>query len=342
MTHHEGPQTQTDAIVQQVGQAWLSREWDDYRQHFVSSDGRVVDNGNDGVSHSEGQGYGMLLATIARSQKDFETIWSWTDKHLFVRPDALAAWKWDPKSAAVSDKNNATDGDLLIAWALLRAAKMFKQPHYADRAKAIAEALGKSVVVKTAAGSILMPGVFGFGAKDQPDGPVVNLSYYVFPAFEALKTVAPDVDWDGISATGIRLIEDSRFGPLRLPSDWISVAGPEPKPAKNFPKTFGYDAIRIPLYLAWASHPEAGKPRFAGLWNAKLDVGPFVTDVETGSAVRPIEGTGFKLVSALAACIGNGTPLPQSAVSRRDTFYYPATLRLLCLAVIEERYAQCI
>ena len=37
--------------------AWLS-----FRGRFLVQDGRVVDTGNQGVSHSEGQGYSLLLA----------------------------------------------------------------------------------------------------------------------------------------------------------------------------------------------------------------------------------------------------------------------------------------
>lgn len=335
-------QRQTDIIVRQIGRAWLKREWQDYRQHFIAPDGRVIDNGNGGASHSEGQGYALLLATIVGEKADFEKIWAWTEGHLFVRPDGLAAWKWDPKTSAVADRNNATDGDLLIAWALLRAAHLFNQPAYAERARTIAVSLGKTVVLGTPSGPVLLPGAFGFAAGDQPDGPIVNLSYYVFPAFTALKSIAPGVDWDGLATVGVRLIEDSRFGPLRLPSDWVSLAGSDPKPAKSFAQTFGYDAIRIPLYLAWAGRPEAAQPRFAGLWNAKLDRGPAVTDLESGAAIRPIEGTGFKLVAALSGCLGKGGAISDELVSRRDDFYYPATLRLLCLAVIQERYAQCL
>ncbi len=38
------------------------RAWSEFRTRFLTADGRVVDTGNQGVSHSEGQGYGLLLA----------------------------------------------------------------------------------------------------------------------------------------------------------------------------------------------------------------------------------------------------------------------------------------
>ena len=35
-------------------------EWLAFRNRFIAPEGRVVDTGNGGVSHSEGQGYAML------------------------------------------------------------------------------------------------------------------------------------------------------------------------------------------------------------------------------------------------------------------------------------------
>ena len=329
-------------ILDQVRQAWFKREWQAYKAKFITQDGRVVDNANGGVSHSEGQGYGMLLAAIADDRETFASLWTWTERQLMVRPDGLAAWKWDPNSHAVVDKNNASDGDLLIAWALARAAKRFDRPDYGQVAARIARAIAATVFAEDRSKLVLLPGAFGFTAKDQRDGPVVNLSYYVFPAFDDLQAVAPEIDWSGMKAAGLALLEQSRFGPLSLPSDWISLGGDVPKPAQGFPRTFGYDAIRIPLYLAWAGRPEAGRARFATLWNARADLGPFVTDIDNGSALRTIDGVGFKLISALSACLARGTPVPGTLISSRDTFYYPATMRLLGLAVIQERYSQCL
>ena len=43
-----------------------------------------------------------------------------------------------------------------------------------------------------------------------------------------------------------------RFGPAHLPTEWISLHDGDPRPADGFPKQFAYNAIRIPLYIAWA------------------------------------------------------------------------------------------
>ncbi len=73
--------------------------WRAYRERFVTPQGRVVDTGNGGISHSEGQGYGMLLAVAADDRATFERIWTWTRANLMVRDDQLLAWRWSRSGA---------------------------------------------------------------------------------------------------------------------------------------------------------------------------------------------------------------------------------------------------
>lgn len=334
--------TDAEALVPRTEQGWFTGEWADWKSRFLSPEGRVIDNGNNGVSHSEGQGYGLLLAALAGDRDGFARIWAWSDQHLFVRPDGLAAWRWDPRAEAVTDANNATDGDLLIAWALARGATAFAAEPYRVRAAALARAIGRTLVFDTPDGPALRPGAFGFGVGDQPDGPLVNLSYFVFPALDALTPLAPDVPFGLIRATGLRLVAASRFGPRRLPADWLSLAEAHPQPARNFPATFGYDAIRLPLYLAWIGSPEAQSSRFAALGAPERPTGPMVIDLKSGAPLRPIDGAGFRLVGALSHCLARDEALAPALLKERDSFYYPATLRLLTMALIAERYPECL
>jgi len=338
-----GSDPATGDIIREVSRTWFKSEWRAYASTFVTPDGRVVDNANGGASHSEGQGYGLLLAAIADDPERFQTIWSWTQQHLQVRRDRLLSWEWDPKKGQVADANNATDGDILVAWALAEGARRFGRADYLAAAKGIAEAIGAETIKNTDHGPILLPAAAGFASGDQPDGPVINLSYWVFPAFSALKELAPGYDWEGLQDNGLRILAESRFGPLRLPADWQSVAGAQPAPARKFPAQFGYNAIRLPLYLAWKGG-EASRPalrRFVNLWRGK-GVGPFIIDVNTGSAGQALDGAGYRLVLALARCVSIGQPIDGDLLRSRDPLYYPDTLRLLSLAVIQERLPQCL
>jgi endoglucanase len=311
----------------------LADGWRQYRERFVTAEGRVVDNANGGISHSEGQGYAMLIAERLDDRPTFEAIWRWTQSNLLVRGDGLAAWRWSPETPHVADHNNATDGDLLIAWALAEASDRWHVSEYKRSARQIMEALATNVVASSRFGPILLPASTGFAGKDQPDGPVVNLSYWIFPSFKRLRAVSDAIDWDAITATGKTLIGLSRFGPRRLPSNWISVGRAQPEPASSFPAVFGYDAVRIPLYLAW------GGPSNRDLLKSFLPLDLSVIDVKTGSPSQKLSDPDYGAIANLAECVGSHSPVQWKAF--HGEFYYPATLHLLALIAADELSGAC-
>lgn len=317
--------------------------WRAYQARFVSEAGRVVDTGNGGISHSEGQGYGMVLAVAADDRGAFERIWGWTRANLMVRDDQLVAWRWEPgKRPAIADMNDASDGDLLIAWALMEAAEAWGDPAHRVAARRIAVELGRKLILpRSPYGPILLPAIAGFAAEDRPDGPVVNLSYWVFPAFERLPVVAPEFDWAGLSRNGLRLLERARFGASGLPVEWTALGGGEPRPADGFPAVFGYNAIRIPLYLAWAGlgGAEAQAP-FTAIWARGRS--PAVIDTRDGRATEPLSEAGYASVAALAGC-ASGAAARALPPLRIDTeHYYSVSLGLLSRIAAAQRYPQCL
>jgi len=228
--------------------AQAGNDWQDFQKQFVTADGRVIDTGQGGISHSEGQGVGMLLAEAAGDQAAFKRIWEWTHDHLQIRGDALLAWRWT-LGEGVTDQNNATDGDLLVAWALVRASNRWQNQAYLRAGLTIAQDLRKTAIRPSSFGSLLLPGLAGF---ERPDGIVINLSYWIFPALQALSNIDPAPEWDALQQSGLALLSASRFGRWQLPADWVVINGDKLNLAEGFPKHFGYDAIRIPLYLYWA------------------------------------------------------------------------------------------
>ncbi|MDX7949578.1 glycosyl hydrolase family 8 [Lichenihabitans sp. Uapishka_5] len=333
----------TQSLVDRASQDWLSSEWRSYAARFVTPDGRVVDNANGGISHSEGQGYGMLLAVKAGDAASFETLWRWTARTLAVRKDHLLAWKWDPAVKAVTDTNNATDGDILVAWALAEAAKRFHRPDYREAAVVLARAVGSHAILPTPLGPVLKPGLTGFGASEQPDGPVVNLSYWVFPAFASLAALAPEFDWAAVRHSGLALIQASRFGTLGVPSEWEGLASGAPRPAANFPAAFGYNAIRIPLYLAFdgGADTRIALEPFAAPWGQTASTTQLLQAHEVPVTV-PLAQPGYDLVMATARCVSAGTAVPPEMINARSDLYYPETLRLLSVIAIQERVSACL
>lgn len=317
--------------------------WERYKARFVTAQGRVVDSANRLISHSEGQGYGMLLAVAANDRKTFDSIWNWTRANLMVRDDQLIAWRWEPnKRPAVSDMNNATDGDILVAWALTEAAELWAELSYRIAARRIAVEVGRKLVLfKQKPGSIVLPAITGFAAEHRSDGPIVNLSYYVFPAFSRLPIVVPEYDWSGLSQAGLDFLKVARFGDAQLPVEWISAKNGEVKPAAGFPAKFSYNSIRIPLYMAWAGIGDwvhyAPFLRWAG-GKGTLKI----VDVRTGKASRGFEDPGFAAVGDLLACLLPKGKVPaRFSTVRANQHYYPATLHLMAVVAMQMRYPEC-
>lgn len=112
--------------------------WPDYRDRFITSDGRVIDTGNGGITHTESQGYGMLLAVAHDDRSTFDRLWSWTATTLRRPEDGLFSWRYE-QDVGITDTNNASDGDLLIAWALVRAGRRWGRTE--DTAAAVRSAM---------------------------------------------------------------------------------------------------------------------------------------------------------------------------------------------------------
>lgn len=316
--------------------------WAAWKRRFLTPEGRVTDDANGSVSHSEGQGYGLLLAVAADDRDAFTRIWAWTRSELMLRDDGLAAWRWRPDARPhVADRNNATDGDLLIAWALIEAGTAWRDPALDLAGRRVARALVAATRIETRFGPVLLPGAAGFSAGEVADGPIVNLSYLIFPAYERLAEAMPEVDWRAIAEAGGRLVAAARFGPADLPSDWVSLAGEGPAPAAGRPAVFGYDAIRVPLHLAWAkTSPRERLAPFFGRWGAGA-AEPRLVDLAGGRDLAPFGDPGYRAVPALVACALGGTPFPSDLTKPADEPYYPATLRLLALLAAHTRHPSC-
>lgn len=319
--------------------------WRAYKARFITEQGRVVDTGNALISHSEGQGYGLLLAVAAGDRDTFDRIWGWTRANLMVRGDELMAWRWEPgKRPAVADMNNASDGDLLVAWALLEADAAWNSPSYQIPARRIAVEIGRKLILpRTAHGPVLLPAIAGFSAEDRSDGPVINLSYWVYPALDRLSAVAPEFDWAGLSRNGRELLRTSRFGTQGLPVEWTALGLAEPHPATGFAPTFAYNAIRIPLYLAWSGvgSGDALAP-FVALWSKRSARGMPMIDTASNRQIAWLSEKGYAAIGDLAACAAKGTKLPAS-FANVDTSenYYPTTLHLLARVAAGMRYPSC-
>lgn len=318
--------------------------WNTYKKRFVKSEGRIVDNANGSVSHSEGQGFGMLMAVAADDPKAFAALWRFTSKNLAIRKDNLLAWRWKPSLfGKVRDKNNATDGDILVAWALLEAAESGFGRSYRQAALDILSDVKKLIKSDDVYGRYIMPGAFGFEGHQHKGKEIINLSYWVFPAFERISTLTGDQSWMALSNSGDGILEQALNNRAGLPADWNTLKRHTGKvgTSHKFKSEFSYNAVRVPLYLAWSktgSYPKL--EAFHKNW-VKRSTKLHQVNVRTNFTKKEFRDSGYHAIAALVDCSVSGKPFPAKLRSKLDKLYYPASLHLLSIIATKQRYPQC-
>lgn len=317
---------------------WVSEirgEWDDFQRRYMAPEGYVLDRYNGGAPHSEGQGYALLVAAEAGDLASFERIHAWTATNLRRRPDGLHAWRHRPDSATpVGDSNNATDGDIMIAWALMRAAERFSRPAYDTEAAAIAAQVIGLCTMEMGQRLVLLPGRHGFVQRGHV---TLNPSYYIFPALLDFEALVPTPRWRQLVADGLETCcRQAAFGRWSLPADWIEVPRDVAEPtrlATDKPARFSFDALRVPLHLAWGGR--IGEPalhKCGAFWDDPVHRGQVPAWVDLHSdGMSPYPGhAGVVAVARLARAVAAGQrtrpDLPRVA---QATDYYGAALTLL-------------
>lgn len=295
--------------------------WKVFRSRFYEPSGRIIDNGNNRISHSEGQGYGLVLAAIHGDREAFEAIANWTQTNLARGDVALHSWKYDPSAAVpIPDINNATDGDMLIAWGLALGGKRWGNSAHLDRAAAIREAIRSKLVLDRFGLNILLPGLEGFV---RPDTVLVNPSYFIWPALDDFARLDGAATWKPVISSCANILRDARFGAYDLPCDWVELLGQDMiAPSKLHPPRFGYDAIRVPLYAVAAKRAtlvEGATKYWRDLLKQKAQI-PAWIDVYTGETANyPLSSGGKAIVARVT-----GTPAPATL----DTDYFAAVLQM--------------
>jgi endoglucanase len=311
--------------------AFASDEWAQFKSAYIEN-GRVIDKAQSSITHTEGQGMALLLAVQNDDPQTFAKIWEWTQQNLQVREDKLFAWSWSA-SNGINDKNNASDGDLFIAWALSKAYKKWGEPRYLFAAIQVSQSIREKLLRKTNKGTVLLPGAMGFEKSEYLK---LNLSYWVFPAISELSNLDPASEWEELRLTGLNLIQEARFGKWQLPPDWIKLEGEKISPVDG--DQFGYDAVRIPLYLIWGEQatPSSIKP-FQNFWGSFTGkpLLPAWVNVNTGEMAKYNASAGFQSIAAMTIAYPNleSTQLPSFNPSQG---YYSSMLSLFTKMALED------
>jgi endoglucanase len=316
-------------------------EWDHFKRRFYDERGRVIDTGNGDISHSEGQGYGMLFAEAYGDRRVFDALWIWTKRQLQTRPDdKLLSWRWRPTpyGGGVDDPNNASDGDVLVAWALFRAGVRWQKPAYTAAAREILGDLERTVIVPSSRGLVLLPGAVGF---QEADVIVLNFSYYIFPAFARFAREGDRHRWEEVSRVGLALLAESRTGPAGLVPDWSELRHNRLAPAAKFPAEFGYNAVRIPLHLAWSDPGHSMLQPFAAFWRGHQPVSraPAVVALGDGKVPAHTLSPGMQAIAVRTIAAAAREPLRPRQIPMVDLTedYYSSALRILTRLSLREQ-----
>lgn len=297
--------------------------WQQFKARYITDDGRVIDSANQNISHSEGQGYGMLMAVMSDDHETFTKLWHWAATSLYRGDLGLFKWRYEPENSEhTPDPNNATDGDILIAWALLKAGEKWNDESYLSASDSIQHAILEHTLIKAEHYTMLLPGINGFKTSEEV---TINPSYFIFPAWKDFYRYSNDPRWKQLISDSQSLLRNMHFGEYQLPTDWVSLqVGGKIIPSDKWPAHFSFDAIRIPLYLAWA-HDELALQPFVQYWQQfdRYKTPAWVS-------VDGQERAEYNLTPGMMAVrdLTMKTPIEDVDLSK-DTDYYSSALHLL-------------
>lgn len=316
--------------------------WAAWQASNLDASGRVVDRFQEDASHSEGQAYGMLIAATVGDRRAFDSMETWARVNLAVRPDNLLAWRWLPNAPErVPDTNNASDGDLFRAWALLKASRKFSVPEYRDIAQRIAADLVATCIVDLPGSKpmpLMLPAAQGFRTAN---GFIYNPCYSMPLAMTELATA---FDMPVLARAARNAVDlDGRLARDGVVPDWVEIEGADIRPAQNFSFNAGYEAMRIPLFLIWSGlkeHPAV--LRYAEA-QARAPAGSAATviDRKTGKILETSTEAGYKAVAALSVCAAQNTVGSAVPPFVPNDPYYPATLHVMAMIAQTQSAPMC-
>lgn len=281
------------ALLSMADRAAAWPMWDSFKTVNIDKNFRVIDHSDKrAITTSEGQSYAMFFALVADDRETFAKLLEWTEKNLSKGDITknLPSWLWGKTGNdwGIIDTNNATDSDLWIAYDLLEAARLWNEPAYEEKARAMMERLKRDVRDVPNLGKVLLPGRSGF---DHPTHVTLNPSYY--PVFILRRLATVDPYWKEVAEGTIRALV--RTAPAGFSPDWAKIdkAGKLIAPEGEDYTLGSYNAIRV--YL-WAAMTDPADPSYGILMKhfdpmrrltEEMNMPPEKVEILTGKANRP-------------------------------------------------------
>jgi endo-1,4-beta-D-glucanase Y len=270
--------------VAHISQAW--RDWKSAQITTADAGGngrlRVLGGVDKRSTVSEGQGYGILFASILDDQATLDGLWLFTADHL--NGNGLMDWHIGSPGQRLGS-GAATDADADIALGLVNACVKLRQGawpasprgiDYCTLATATITAIYQHEVDKpgsaprtdgsSSRGHELLPGDRWAPAQDYPEG-LVNLSYFSPGYFSVFgKFTGNEAAWEAVNQRNYEIVNLVQAKPdncSRLVPNWNTYDG-DPQWVPTQPNNYAwwsYDAARIAWRIAvdrrWYGRAEA-------------------------------------------------------------------------------------
>ncbi|PCI48073.1 MAG: cellulase [Moraxellaceae bacterium] len=239
------------------------QDWQQFKQNFITSEGRVVDPSSEAmVTTSEGQSYGLFFALVDNDPNTFQRLLNWTHTHL-ARGDLsrhLPAWKWGKDAQGqwrVLDRNSASDSDLWIAYNLLEAGRLWGIKQYTVEGVLLAQRiLREETVFADQLGRVLLPASRGFevGIEEWR----LNPSYLPIQLIRRLAEIEIAPGWQAMIAPAVEIVLAA--SPNGYSADWVNYSA-----SKGFyfdaDAVGSYGAIRVYLWAGMLDQEDPYRQR---------------------------------------------------------------------------------
>ena len=313
------------------------KNWITYKEQFITN-GQVIDGEDNNSTNSEAQGFALLFAIFSNDRKQFEKIWAWTQQHMqredYLFREQVSFSEQACDKACISAKPNASNGDIIIAWALLAAENKWDRQIYLVEGFRVLDAIKAKLIDKKFGFQLVLPTEQSVDVGNDPLQ--INLSYWVFPAFNVFTEVTGDPIWTEVYQSGISLMKWARFGYWGLPADWMMLSEDKITLVGANSSRYGENANRLPLYLMLAEdyQTELTAP-FIDFWGQ--DNVPASVDLITDKASINTANSGMKAIQKATEANMNGETEVIFPEINAETDYYSATFILLSqLAMIKQ------
>lgn len=273
----------------------FQKNWIAYQKQFIDTN-RVLDSDN--ISSSAGQGFALLFAVFSNDRKQFQDMWAWTQQNM-QREDHLFRQQYSPSEKGECDKKcisaqpNASNGDIIIAWALLAAENKWDRQIFLVEGLRVLDAIKAKLIRQQFGYQLILPSETGVELPDERIQ--INLSYWVFPALNLFTDVTGDPIWAEIYQSGTSIMKSARFGDWNLPADWMILSKDKASLQGAKSAEYGEHANRLPLYLMLAQDYQTDLiAPFMNFWSQNTI--PVTVNLLTGEASEQTANSGMQAI----------------------------------------------